>query len=642
MELNNWRENNNKNAEILSKALPVYIIMCGIFALLNNNSRFSGQHVREAFMVGKNRGPENHHISSFDEKMIMGFHRLAINGLDDDSMQPIMIGPCTLICNGEIYNSKELFKSLNIEPKTDSDCEIIIHLYLKYGIEYTLTLLDGVFGFVLFDNKDMELPPVIHIARDPFGVRPIWMMQRKAYNKDVENVIAVSSDVKVLSHLLYAEDSDDDDSEGELMFHTQNKLYGQNNSHADEFNINHVEPGTFQTFTRLFKIHSQWQQLTPQIPYYTAGYTKDTYRNSDVFNFSEQNIAWQGICYQLNQAVKKRVVGTTERPIACLLSGGLDSSLITAMVNKYYDGVLETYSIGMKGSEDLLRAKEVADYLGTKHTSIELTKEEFFDAIPYVIYSIESYDTTTVRASVGNYLVGKYISENSKAKVIFNGDGSDELTGGYLYFLSASDDLEFDFECRRLLKNISRFDVLRSDKCISSHGLEPRTPFLDKQLVDYYLSIPVSMRNPLSHFHAEGGTIPCEKLLLRQAVGAIEPDLLPKQILWRTKEAFSDGVSGDDGSWFQIIDTMIEKMVNGGDFDDKINPLMYTHNLPRTREQLYYRRLFDSYYTNMANIIPYFWMPRFVDAEDSSARTLAVYRTTVSEKPKQDIHCVEN
>ena len=138
----------------------------------------------------------------------------------------------------------------------------------------------------------------------------------------------------------------------------------------------------------------------------------------------------------LNIAVKKRVLGTSDRPIACLLSGGLDSSLITALVNKYYGKTLETYSIGMKGSEDLVRAREVAKHLRTKHTEIELTKEEFFDAIPETIEAIESYDTTTVRASVGNYLIGKYISQNSDAKVIFNGDGSDELTGGYIYFLN--------------------------------------------------------------------------------------------------------------------------------------------------------------------------------------------------------------
>ena len=194
----------------------------------------------------------------------------------------------------------------------------------------------------------------------------------------------------------------------------------------------------------------------------------------------------------LCNAVKKRVQGTTERPIACLLSGGLDSSLITALVNKYHKGQLNTFSIGMKGSEDLKYAREVADHLKTNHTEIILTPEEFFDAIPDVIRTIESYDTTTVRASVGNYLVGKYISENSDCKVIFNGDGSDELTGGYLYFLKAPNAIEFDAECRRLIHEIHFFDVLRSDRCIAAHGLEPRTPFLDRTFVNEYLNIPLS------------------------------------------------------------------------------------------------------------------------------------------------------
>ena len=167
-------------------------------------------------------------------------------------------------------------------------------------------------------------------------------------------------------------------------------------------------------------------------------------------------------------------------------------------INKYYDGVL-TYSIGMAGSDDLKCARVVADHLGSKHTEIVLSADEFWDAIPEVIEAIESYDTTTVRASVGNYLVGKYISENSEAKVVFNGDGSDELTGGYLYMLAAPDSLEFNAECRRLLKDIHAFDVLRSDKSISSHGLEPRTPFLDKSFVATYLNTPLSLRNP-RHF----------------------------------------------------------------------------------------------------------------------------------------------
>ena len=253
-------------------------------------------------------------------------------------------------------------------------------------------------------------------------------------------------------------------------------------------------------------------------------------------------------------AVKKRVVGTSDRPIACLLSGGLDSSLITAFVNKFYNGVLETYSIGLFDSEDLKYARIVANHLETNHTEIKLTEDEFFDAIPEVIQgTIESYDTTTVRASVGNYLIGKYISQHSSAKVIFNGDGSDELMGGYLYFHKAPDSIEFDKECKRLLKEIAFFDVLRSDRSISSHGLEPRTPFLDRAWVEFYLSLPKDLRN-----HSKNKQ--CEKFLLRNAISICDKNLIPRQILWRTKEAFSDGVSGQVRSWFQIIQEKIEAL----------------------------------------------------------------------------------
>ena len=176
----------------------------------------------------------------------------------------------------------------------------------------------------------------------------------------------------------------------------------------------------------------------------------------------------------------------------------------------------------------------VARHLGTNHHSIVLKESDFLNAIETVIYTIESYDTTTVRASVGNWLISKYIKENSEAKVVFNGDGSDEVTGGYMYFHCAPDELEFDKECRRLLGNIHYFDVLRSDRSISSHGLEARTPFLDRSFVQNYLSIPAKFR-----YHK--GNKQCEKYLLRKAFE--NDNILPKEVLWRTKEAFSDGVS---------------------------------------------------------------------------------------------------
>ena len=270
----------------------------------------------------------------------------------------------------------------------------------------------------------------------------------------------------------------------------------------------------------------------------------------------------------------------------------------------------------MPGSEDLKYSQIVADHLGTKHTQIILSEDDFFDAIPEVIKSIESYDTTTVRASVGNYLISKYIREHSEAKVIFNGDGSDEVTGGYMYFHKAPTEEEFDKECHRRLDDIYTFDVLRSDKSVSSNGLEPRTPFLDKEFVDAYLSIPIKHR-----YHP--GNKQCEKYLLRKAFDGI--NLLPDNVLWRTKEAFSDGVSSQTKSWFEIIDEKI-RAANGNVYmPDVYESKKYSVNMPSTQEQNYYRELFEKFYPGGGYILPYFWMPKYVNAQDSSARTLNVY-----------------
>ena len=308
----------------------------------------------------------------------------------------------------------------------------------------------------------------------------------------------------------------------------------------------------------------------------------------------------------MTEAVRKRIVGTTERPVACLLSGGLDSSLITALVNKFYNSPLETYSIAMEGGEDLKYARMVAEFLGTQHTEVILTEEQFLEAIPDVIETVESYDTTTIRASVGNYLVAKYIKEHSDAKVIFNGDGSDEVTGGYLYLHNSPSAQAFDIECRRLIRNIHTFDVQRSDRCISSHGLEPRTPFLDKRFVDVYLSINKHIRKT-----------DCEKYLLRKAfVGE-----LPSEVLWRTKEAFSDGISQQKRSWYEIIEEFVSNKPLRDINTDYLNPT--------TKEQTYYRQIFENIFgsKNSKYVIPYFWMPRFCNETlDCSARTLNIYK----------------
>jgi asparagine synthase (glutamine-hydrolysing) len=549
--------------------------MCGIFALLN--SYFDLATIKKEFEKGKGRGPE--HSEVLDLKTLsafLGFHRLAINGLNEQSNQPITIGRVTLICNGEIYNYKELYSLMNIHKedlKTDSDCEVIIHLYRKYGINQTLKMLDGVFSFILLENDYTTDMATMYVARDPFGVRPLY--QLVSHNISKNNFIyGFASEIKMLSQLALFKRS----------------------------NIQHFPPGTYSKYTFPYKVLSSWK----------LEYSNEIYHSTAFPSFSPSNITkidtvYSNIQHFFSNAVKKRCL-VTERPVACLLSGGLDSSLVAALANEYIgqSKPIETYSIGLIGSVDLKYAKIVADYLGTKHTEIVLTEKEFIDAIPEVIYTIESFDTTTVRASIGNYFLGKYISQNSQAKVILNGDGSDELMGGYLYMHKCPDALEFDNECRRLLKDIHMYDVLRSDKCISSHGLEPRTPFLDRSWTQYYLSIDLATR-----YHP--GNKQCEKHLIRKAfskenfLNKAGKQLLPDEVLFRRKEAFSDGVSETTRSLYEIIGEYTQKKFDKSEKD-------------------YYLSIFNSNYGNSeTNVVPYYWMPKYVEAKDASARTLDIY-----------------
>jgi len=549
--------------------------MCGIFTLLNYSEVNYDKFIKCQFMKGKNRGPEFSDLQHISMNAIFGFHRLAINGLDDISNQPITIDNIHLICNGEIYNYRELYKLMDVSPKTNSDCEVIIHLYKRYGIKQTLKMLDGVFAFALCDNNHTNLESNIYIARDPYGIRPLYFLNN---TKETVKVIGFASELKMLSDFC--------------------------NQNPEELTISQFKPGTYSSFNLNKSALATWMNISNE-SYHEPGFSLNT------MDMSWVNV---GIQTYLIQSVEKRYL-TTERPIACLLSGGLDSSLITALINELHkkntNEPLETYSIGLYGSEDLRNAQIVSKYIGTKHTEIIVTEQEMFDIIPELIYTIESYDTTTIRASIGNYLLGKYISKNSNAKVIFNGDGSDELCGGYLYMNYCADVIEFDKETRRLLADIYNFDVLRSDKCISSNGLEPRTPFLDRSFVNFYLSIPPSIR-----CHAHNSQV--EKFLLRNAFSIDNfknsdgKQILPDEILWRRKEAFSDGVSGNSRSLYQIL-------------QDFIVPKYESNIKPIDAEKQYYKSLFYEHYPNSLNIIPYYWMPKYTNTDDPSARTLTTY-----------------
>jgi asparagine synthase (glutamine-hydrolysing) len=602
--------------------------MCGIFSILNNDGFFQNSEIVESFNKGQSRGPEHTHIDRYGYDIQLGFHRLAINGLNDVSNQPICIGDIVLICNGEIYNHKELYNCMeDVSLQTNSDCEIIIHLYLKFGIEYTLKLLDGVFAFILLDNRLSNDSSLVYIARDPYGVRPLFIMKPNllsyGYNSDKRYIFGFASEMKMLVQL-------------------QHKI--NNDSHVNNmYNIQQFQPGTFSKFILGTEVSGYWRLLESH--YYNSLNMVNMhplYSNLETIDF---NYYAREVQYNLCKAVDKRCVNT-DRPIACLLSGGLDSSIIAALVcdihEKHGLPKVHTYSIGLKDSVDLKYAKIVADYIGSIHTEVILSEDDFINAIPEVIYITETYDTTSVRASIGNYLIGKHISQNSDAKVIFNGDGADELMGGYLYMKAAPDMLEFDKETRRLLHNIHYFDVLRSDRSISSNGLEPRTPYLDRNFVQSYMSIPVNIRYAPDMI---------EKNLLRTAFSpelfknSKNLPLLPHEILFRKKEAFSDGVSGKERSLYQIIgdhcNALFEKedakYINTGAQECMKNVYMMScalhpnmksvnmHNPPLTAEQFYYRKIFEQYYKGNGRVIPYFWMPKYVDAADASARTLKLY-----------------
>ena len=606
------------------------VIMCGIFALLNNTN-IPKSYVIQAFEKGKHRGPEHTIYKNVMIHADFGFHRLAINGLNAESNQPIIINDIALICNGEIYNYKELYEDMKINPTTDSDCEVILHMYMKYGIEHTLQMLDGVFAFILVDYRLHNKNAKLFVARDPYGVRPLYVLRntnddyvKTVQNTDLmhpydKNMYAFASELKELTDLKNAMNSN-------IFAPSQHK-----------YDIEQFTPGSYSVLQLDYVVNNRWAEIRKNVRYHMPGFHTNIPSKAEYF--SEVDEAIKTIQKYLQGAVNKRCV-TTDRPVACLLSGGLDSSLITALVNEYIvtHGLpqLETYSIGLEDSEDLRHARIVADYLGTKHTEIILSEQDFLNAIPDVIKDIESYDTTSVRASIGNWLLGKYISEHSEAKVIFNGDGSDELTGGYLYMKCAPDGIEFDKECRRLLSDIYLYDVLRSDKSISSHGLEPRTPFLDRTWVQKYLSLPIHIR------YDKNNTL-MEKHLLRLSFShtyfknSRGEDLLPKEILWRKKEAFSDGVSKKSRSLYEIIQEFTNSQI--GDLVDVPNTNDFKamceqstmmsevdgHLIPETSEQFYYRYLFELNYMGMGKIVPYFWMPKYVNAKDASARTLEIY-----------------
>ncbi len=536
--------------------------MCGIFAYLSKQkiSDESKIDITKIAMLSKIRGPDNTVTRIVDEYKYLVFHRLCINDLSEAGNQPLNhpddVG-LTLICNGEIYNYNELIQQNNFSLSSSSDCEVILHMYKKYGIEHTVKNLDGVFAFVLIDNHTNK----IFMARDPLGVRAMYM----GFDKDTEgNIMAtvVSSELKSVKGL------------------------------AND--IEQFKPGCYYELN---------EGVYHRYYFYTYSISEAT---------DEVEIL-QNIRTKLEKAVKKRLL--SDRPIGCLLSGGLDSSLITALVAGHYPrGHLKTFSVGMEGSVDLKYAKMVADHLGTDHHEVIFTEQQMLDGIRDVIKQIETYDTTTIRASTPMFLLSKYIKENTNATVIFSGEGSDEASGSYMYFKNAPNEEEFQDECIRLMKDLCYYDNLRCDKSTAGAGLEVRVPFLDKEFLNYYMSIQPKMKMPNTHN--------IEKYLLRKAFD--EDNILPKEVLWRVKEAMSDGVSSQKRGWFEIIQEKVNAEMTDMEFEEI--RAKYTWNPPQLKESAYFREIFNEFYGGFEKTIPYYWLPKWSgDVVDPSARVLECY-----------------
>jgi len=436
--------------------------------------------------------------------------------------------------NGEIYNHEELKAKLTSHKfQTGSDCEVIAHLYEEYGEEF-VDMLDGMFSFVLLDTRDKSFIA----ARDAIGICPLYM------GWGLDGSVWFSSEMKALS----------DDCERFISF-PPGHLYSSKTGGLRRW----YNPPWFS-------------ECIPSTPY-------------DPLLIRES----------FEKAVIKRLM--TDVPFGVLLSGGLDSSLVASVVSRHlaetkvarqWGNKLHTFCIGLKGSPDLKAAKEVADYLGTVHHELHFTVQEGIDSLEEVIYHVETYDVTTIRASTPMFLMSRKI-KSLGVKMVLSGEGSDEIFGGYLYFHKAPNKKEFHEETCRKIKALHLYDCLRANKSTSAWGLEARVPFLDKN----FINVAMDMDPECKMIRRDLGRI--EKWVLRNAFDDDEKPYLPKHILYRQKEQFSDGVgySWIDGLKDHANEHVSDSMMMNASF-------VYPENTPTTKEAYYYRTVFEKFYPKNA------------------------------------------
>ena len=561
--------------------------MCGIWAFINfiKNKQIDYNNLFNDFINLKHRGPDMSLFQMINNNIIVGFHRLAIMDPTFNSNQPYILedGDRTIVflCNGEIYNFKELIKNHNLDINTNSDCLVIPKLYIKYtknnlksdNINIFANLfsynevnsIKGEFAFILLEFDKLQNVNNIILGRDQIGIRPLYY---NPLSLNTDSLIC-SSEIKGMQNF----NSDIKEfSPGELL-----------NIHIDNIS------GIKSLYTYDFKTVYNIKTISLEDKIYNEEYYLEKIRNAVI------------------NSIKRRL--TADKPIAFLLSGGVDSSLIAAISAKLLNIPIKTFCCGMNKGTDLLYAKKVADHIGSIHTEVLFTKEEGLESINDVIYTTETWDTTTIRASVGQYLVSKYIRENTDCKVVLVGEGPDEVCSSYLFNYYAPSGDELDNAAKYYVKEIHKYDGRRADRCISRWGLESRIALLDPEFIEVYWEIPAEWRHP----KYKG----IEKWWLRKAFDGL--DILPNDVLWRKKEAFSDGVSNKEESWFEIIQNYIK--TKKSNFDNNFAPSL---------EAAYYKEIFINYFKeNRINILDHYWQPKWINTDgeyiDPSARILNIY-----------------
>lgn len=521
--------------------------MCSIMGYIG--SRLTDDEFKLGFERTVSRGPDMSKVVKLNNGLL-GFHRLAIMGLTDKGMQPFTYKNNMLVCNGEIYGFRPIKDELIKKGYTfesDSDCEILLPLYEQYGIGM-FNMLDAEFALIIYDGETKDFIA----ARDPIGIRPLY------FGYDEDGGILFASEPKNLVGL------------------------------ADK--IMPFPPGHYYKDGRFYC----YNDITAV----------------DEVCYDDLETVCKNIHDKLVAGVEKRLDADT--PVGFLLSGGLDSSLVCAISAKLLKKPIKTFAIGMSTDAiDLKYAKQVADYIGSDHREIIITKDDVLAALPDVIALLGTYDITTIRASIGMYLICKAIHETTDIRVLLTGEISDELFG-YKYTDFAPNAEEFQKESQKRVRELHMYDVLRADRCISVNSLEARVPFGDLNFVKYVMSVDPEIK--LNKYNKG-------KYLLRHA---FEGDYLPYDILMREKAAFSDAVGH---SMVDYLKEYAEAQYTDSEFAEKCNK--YDFATPFTKESLLYREIFESKYPGQAKMVKDFWMPNRewegCNVNDPSARVLSNY-----------------